>query len=242
MRVHARCRIFVRDYVACILSTPKNVIHPLGPNLKLYKQLVSENVDDLASAKYMLMQRDRLLSIKRVEIDLFGHVAYAYVAVDHARREDEIYRYVKSALGCNDVSREEMDAVMKSKGLFILISSEKIELEDIMPLYYTRQAIEQVFDISKNNADLLPLRVQSEESLRGHLMLCFIATVAFLLVNQLLEGTLFNAEGAFLILGNQKCKVFDDYILPKEPNKKMNDIYKKPKINSPVRIAAGGNK
>ena len=214
----------------------------IGPNLTLYKQLISEHADGLFQAEYMLMQRDRLLSVKRVAIDLFNHQAYAYVALDHARREEEIYRYAKTALNNNDFSHEEMNAAMKEKGLFILVSSEKIETIDIMPLYYTRQAIEQIFDISKNYAELLPLRVHNEDTFRGHLMLSFVATIVFLTVNQLLKDTLFNAEGAFFILSNQKCKVFDDCVLPKEANKKMNDIYKKLKIEPPIRIAIGGNK
>jgi hypothetical protein len=213
----------------------------IGSNLKLYKQLVSEHADDLSQAEYMLMQRGRLLSVKRVEIDLFNHKAYAYVALDHARREEEIYKYAKTALNEKDVSHGEMNSAMKAKGLFVLISSEKIETKDLMPLYYTRQAIEQVFDISKNYAELLPLRVHNEDTFRGHLMLSFVATVVFLSVNQLLKDTLFNAEAAFLILSNQKCKVFDDRVLPKEANKKMNDIYKKLKISSPVSVAIGGN-
>jgi len=213
----------------------------IGSNLKLYKQLVSEHADDLSRADHMLMQRNRLLSVKRVEINLFEHRAYAYVALDHARREEEVYKYAKSALDDKDVSHEEMNATMKTKGLFVLISSEKIETKDVMPLYYTRQTIEQVFDISKNYAELLPLRVHNEETFRGHLMLSFVATVVYLSMNQLLKGTQFNTDGAFLVLRNQKCRVFDDFILPKEVNKKMNDIYKKLKIEPPIHIAVGGN-
>jgi hypothetical protein len=41
-------------------------------------------------------------------------------------------------------------------------------------------------------------------------MISFIAAVALLSINQLLKDTEFNAEAAFLILKNQKCKVFDD--------------------------------
>jgi transposase len=212
----------------------------LAPNLKLHKQLVSEHVSDLAQSKYMLMQRDRLLSVKRVEIDLFGHPGFAYVAVDHARRKDEIYRYAKNAIGSNDISHEDMDEAIKKKGFFILISSEKIETGDVMPLYYTRQAVEQIFDVSKNYAELLPLRVHSEEAFRGHLLLSFITTVVYLSVNEMLKGTAYNAEGAFLILKNHKCKVFDDQILPKEPNRKMNEIYKKLKIKSPISLPICG--
>jgi hypothetical protein len=72
-------------------------------------------------------------------------------------------------------------------------------------------------------------------------MLSFAATIACLSINRLLKDTAFNAEGAFLILSNQKCKVFDDRILPKEANKKMNEIYKHLKINSPISIPVGGN-
>jgi len=206
----------------------------LGTNLKLYKRLVLEHAADLAQSKYMLMQRDRLLSVKRVEVDLFGNTGYAYVSLDHARREDEIYRYAKSAIGDKETSYEEMDTAIKSKGLFVLISSEMIETKDVLPLYYTRQAVEQIFDVSKNYAELLPLRVHSEETFRGHLMLSFIATVVYLQINRMLKGATFNAEGAFLILKNQKCKVFEDHILPKETNKKMNEIYKKLNIVSPI--------
>ena len=206
----------------------------LIPNRILYKQLIAQHAADLNESKYLLMQRDRLLSVKRVEVDLFGHTGYAYIAVDHARREDEIFKYAKNALESKDVSYAEMDEAIKTKGLFILISSEDIDAKDVMPLYYTRQAIEQVFDVSKNNADLLPLRVHNEETFRGHLMLSFIASVVYLAVNQLLKDTVYCTQSAFMILRNQKCKVFDDRILPIEPNKKMNEIYKKLKINPPV--------
>ena len=212
----------------------------LGANLKLYKQLVEEHAEDLVKSKYMMMQRDRLLSVKRVEVSLFGHIGYAYIAIDHHRREDEIFKYAKSMLNSKDVSYDEMDDNIRKKGIFVLISSEQIETKDVMTLYYTRQTVEQVFDVSKNYADLLPLRVHNEETFRGHLMLSFIATVVFLLINQQLNGSAFNTEGAFLILRNQKCKVFDDRILPKEPNKNMNEIYKKLNITPPLFLTYGG--
>lgn len=206
----------------------------LRPNLKLYKQLVYDHAKDLAeSSRYWVIQRNRLLSIKCVEIFPFGNKAYAYVAIDHDRRHDESIRYAKDALGNKELSFDSMDEAVMAKGLFILISSEEIETKDIMPLYYTRQCVEQVFDIAKNNADLLPLRTHNEDTFRGHLLIAFIVSVVYLLVNQKLEGSAYNTEGAFRILRNQKCKVFVDRLLPKEPDKKMNDIYKILRINPP---------
>ena len=214
----------------------------IGSNLKMYKQLIANHSEDLLKSKYMLMQRDRLISVKRVEIDLWGHMGYAYVGMDHARREDEILKYVKATLGTDDISNEEMDIAMKSKGTFVLISSEKIEPEEVMPLYYTRQVVEQVFDTSKNSTDLLPLRVHSEEAFRGHLLLNFMATIVHLSINQMLKGTSYNTDGAFMILHNQKCKVFDDCILPKETTKKMNEIYKHLNLKTILKINRCGKK
>jgi len=185
----------------------------------------------------MVLQRDRLLSIKRVETDLWGHRGYAYVCLDHARREDEIHKYVRGALDADDISYEDMDAAMKSKELFVLISSEAIDTNELMPLYYTRQVVEQIFDTSKNNTDLLPLRVHSEDAFRGHILLNFMATVVYLSINEMLKDTKFNTFAAFTILRNQKCKVYDEHILPKETTKKMNEIYKHMKLKPPLKLA-----
>jgi len=37
-------------------------------------------------------------------------------------------------------------------------------------------------------------------------------------------------------LRNQKCKLYDKVVIPMEPGKKMNNIYKISKIQCPVRI------
>ena len=221
-------------------EVPISFLSRLSSHLKLFKQLAAEHMEDLLGARYFLMQRDRLVSVKRVEVDLFGHVGYAYLVIDRARREAEICRYVRLVLESGEVFAGEMDEVIKFKGLFILISSECIEPGEVLSLYYTRQAVEQVFDVGKNYVELLPLRVHSEETFRGYLMLSFIVSAVFLSLNQMLKGTEFNAQGAFCVLRNQKCKVYDDCILPKEPDKDVNEIYKKLKIDSPVRLSICG--
>ena len=56
------------------------------------------------------------------------------------------------------------------------------------------------------------------------------------LVNSLLEGIRFTADGAFRVLHNLKCKVFDDCILVKEATKKENDIIGHLKIELPLKL------
>ena len=206
----------------------------MAPNRKLYKELVATHISGLEDARYLVKYRERYVYIKCVEVDLFGRSGYAYVAEDIDRKHDELKKYIGAALEDKDITSDEMNAEIRSKGLFILISSEKIEIKDILPLYYTRQAIEQVFDIGKNNADLLPLRVHGVDSFRGHLLLSFIVSVAYVLVNTVLKGSDVCATGAYQILRNLKCKVYDKKIIVQEANKKMNDIAKHVKLTYPT--------
>ncbi len=78
--------------------------------------------------------------------------------------------------------------------------------KEILPFYYTRVQVEQVSEIARNSADLVPLRIQGEDTLKGHLILTFLSTVLF----QLLQKDLLlhtqkkkdktNPEGSFPVL------------------------------------------
>ena len=180
--------------------------------------------------------RDRFVYIKRIEVDFFGTAGYAYIAVDIDRKHDESKLYLHKNYDNDELTSQEINDALMGKGRFVLASAEPIEPVDVLPLYYKRQTIEQVFDISKNNADLLPLRVHGIDTFRGHLLLSFITTVMYTLVNQLLKNSDFCAIGAFRILRNLKCKVFDESIIPQEPDKKMNLIAKHVKLDYPTAL------
>jgi transposase len=206
------------------------------PNRKKYKDLINEHAADIEDARYLVEYRDRFVYIKCVEIDLFGKTGYAYIALDIDKKHEEVKKYIRGALENNDITRTDMNTEIQRKGLFVLASSELIDTTDILPLYYTRQVIEQVFDIGKNNIDLLPLRVHGLESFRGHLLLSFLASAAYVLVNKLLKKSDVCAIGAYRILRNMKCKVFDSFIVVQEATKKMNDIVKLVKLNFPIQL------
>ena len=208
----------------------------LGPNRKLYKELLAAHAQSLESRSNVVFYRDRLLYIKCVPVNLCGHDAYAYVAMDHQRRSQELYSFMKGAFEDKHMTHEEIDLKASHKGVFVLLSSENMHVSEILPLYYTRQVIEQVFDLYKNNADLLPLRTHGENTFRGHLMLSFISTVAYMLFNRLLDGSRYCADGAFRALHTQKCKVFDNSVLVTEASKKINEIAKHLGIEIPLKI------
>jgi transposase len=64
-----------------------------------------------------------------------------------------------------------------------LYSDFIIEEKDVLNLYYSREHIEQVFDISKNNDSMLPLRTHKTYSTIGHLLVLFIALIIYLELN-----------------------------------------------------------
>jgi hypothetical protein len=227
---------FSENNIKALYESNIRFVTRLNSNRKLYKDLVNKHIDGLESKANAVFYRERLLYIKRIELKLCGHDGFAYVAIDHQRRADEIYSHMRHAAEDKDMTEEEVDSKAKSKGVFIILSSDSVETEDILPLYYTRQNIEQVFDIYKNNADLLPLRTHSEKTFRGHLMLSFISTIVYMLMNSKLEGSKYCADGAFRALHNLKCKVYDDCILVKEPTKKPNEIAKHLNIEIPLKI------
>jgi hypothetical protein len=49
--------------------------------------------------------------------------------------------------------------------------------------YYVRQSVEQYFDFGKNYARYLPVYQHTVETMRGHLLLSFISTFIFVLIN-----------------------------------------------------------
>jgi hypothetical protein len=212
----------------------------LAPNRKLYKEVSNGHLSDIMSAKYAIRYGERLVYIKKTEVDVYGHIGYAYVGIDADSRNRQMKRTAFNSMD-DKLTDEETDKRIESLGAFILLSSDDLKVTEILPLYYTRQQIEQVFDIGKNNADILPLRVQNEDTFRGHLMLTFMATAILQhlqrdIIKKRKKGDKTNPEGSFMKLRNQKCKVYSDNVIPQEPVKEINSVYKLLGIDCPVSI------
>jgi hypothetical protein len=198
----------------------------LRENRTLYKEIVAEHLPTLRCEENFISYNTRYAYIKRVDCELVpGHRAYAYLGLDLSMSSLESSKLFARAnrehMRDSDVHRE-----MSCHGVFVLVSTRPIATDKILPLYYTRQQIEQVFDICKNNTNLLPLRVHSEDTLRGHLLLTFAATVIYRKLQQDLKDSHFTPENALLSLRNHKCKLYDSYLLTMEPAKRASDIYK----------------
>jgi CDP-diacylglycerol pyrophosphatase len=73
---------------------------------------------------------------------------------------------------------------------------------------------------------MLPLRVQTKETLRGHLMITCVTTVVLKKIQDVLKTIYTSLTPLFLNLRNHKCTVYHDKVITQEAFKKANDSYK----------------
>jgi hypothetical protein len=205
---------------------------------KIYDSLIDEHITGLDTYQYRVIYGNRIVFIKCVPMDFHGGQAFAYVSIDHAVQADERRKIFmkKTSEFKSDADRDEQ---LKKCGAFILISKQKVEVDEILPLYYSRQAIEQAFDFGKNYANLLPLRTHSEETFRGHLLISFMATVSIMVIDRLFitanprakNKKSLNFIQARSCLRQMKCQVYKDRVSVIEPDRKSNEVLKALKIN-----------
>jgi hypothetical protein len=235
---------FSEDNIKELYQNNIHFVTRLAPNRVIYKQIAESELPGILSSQHAVRYGNRLVYLKKKEIDIYGHSGYAYVGVDMDSRNQQFKRAAFAAID-DKLPPEEMDGRIAKLGVFMLLSSDDMETNEILPLYYTRQQIEQVFDIGKNNADLLPLRVRNEDTFRGHLMLTFMATAILQrlqrdILSKRKKKDKINPEGAFMNLRNQKCKVYEKNIIPQEPVKNVNAVYKLLGIGCPTMITRNG--
>ena len=199
-------------------------------NRVLHKELVKES-GDLESMKHAVIYGERGLFVKKHKIDLFGKETLAYVVLDPERKGRETRKLILR-LSEDDEITEDREFILKKRGIMILASSIDLPKEDVVSFYYSRQAAEQLFKFSKDDLELLPLRVHKEESMRGYLLLIFITLSAFLLLKKKL-GKKVTVEEALLVLRNLKVKVFEDEMIIPEMTKKQRKLFERFEIIVP---------
>jgi hypothetical protein len=205
-------------------------------NRNIYKQLVDKHLNTIESKENLVEYNGRYVYIVREKCEIIdGCNAYVYLCKDITMRSIEATTLFANAKKKKMSTSEVYDA-LEGKGIFALFSSRPIAKEKLLSTYYMRVQIEQIFDIVKNYTNLLPLRVQKEETFHGHLVLVFIASILAKMLQIDLRKTGYTIESALLNLRNQKCKVFERNVLPQESVKKVNDIYKKFNLACPNSI------
>lgn len=193
---------YTEENIRALYTQKISFITRLKENRKVYKQLLAEHMDTLQRGENFVSYNDRYVYIECVECTLIaGYTSYAYIGMDISRKGSEAHKLFKrtkeQGMDDKDVYKQ-----MEKHGIFILVSSRRIARDKILPHYYIRQQIEQIFDIGKNYADILPIRVQTEEAFRGHMLLTFISSVLIKQIQCRLKRTAYNPISLFLNLRN----------------------------------------
>lgn len=219
----------------------------LQPNRRLFKSIVKEHLADTKENGVLVKQNNRLVRVKKVSCQLNekvgkngkviepGHSAYAYLCIDLQRSAlEQLSLIEKVAEG--SLSTESYESKIEKAGIFMLVSKRSIAPSKVLEIYYTRQEIEQVFDLGKNYAGMLPLSVQTEETFRGHMVLTFIATIVAKLLSDRLKETKYPIQPTLANLATHSCSEIKGCLITSEPNKVTRLAYKAVGVEYPVCI------
>lgn len=114
-----------------------------------YKKAIEENRPLLERPENLVQYNNRLLYIKKSYAEISSkYKGWIYVCKDIAREaieEDKLLN--RNDLG--QLSKEEIYDELAVDGIFVMVSTNELSKEEILPVYYTRQEVEQTFDVAK---------------------------------------------------------------------------------------------
>ncbi len=226
---------FSEDNIKELQEYAINFLTRLPQSRLLYKEIIQTEARNLEAEENIVRYGKRGLFIKQKDIELFGKKAYAYIVMDPQRKGRELTRYmINVADEKEDHKPDEISYDLLNKGVMILVSSFKLAKEEIVPAYYVRQTAEKLFGFSKDDISLLPLRVHSEEAVRGFLFLQFLSLIVFDQLKKAL-GKDYTVEEAILSMRNLKCKIYPDEILISEITREQKKIMNQLQILVPKK-------
>ena len=209
-------------------------------NHAIYDSVLSKGLKTLKQSENLVEFNGRYVYAKQVECKIDNNTAYAYLCFDVDASSDENHKAIKRSRK-KKISDHEMHQVFESSGLFVIISSLPYQAEEILTVYYTRQLVEQYFDISKGISRLTPLRVHTEQRVLGHMLLSQIAATVNLYIQQKMHSAYEDSEEMFMGLRNQKCIVYGSRIVTNEGQSDATKYYDKFKIKYPVSFDTTGS-
>ncbi|MDE7185992.1 MAG: transposase [Lachnospiraceae bacterium] len=227
---------FTEDNVDALYTAGIDFITRLPErNRILYNTILSEGQDKLIKRENLVRYNNRAVYIVRLDCRLGKQKqeGFAYLGHDVDRASDEVHKAVKR-LAHKKLSDEQFQKTLDNAGLFVIVSSLPYQSDEILPVYYIRQAIEQYFDISKGSSKLTPSRIHSEEALYGHLTLSMIAATINIRIMNTIKQYHNDRDSLFMSLNNQKCLVYRTQINTCEPQAMAKEFYNKFHIKCPL--------
>ena len=213
-------------------------ISRVGGTHGIYLDAKKYERDDLERKENLIQHNGRVYYIKEIKVKIGEKKdkdAYGYLCLDTTMRNEKQKR-INAEVSDEEMDEDRLYEEMQTAGLFMLVCTRKVEKKYLLGLYFTRNQVEEIFKIGKGNGKMLPICVESEEALRGHLLITFISSVITKILMNRLLNTGWSPVSIYSILQYQIAQIFPDYLLTSEPVKNMNDIYKHFRITCPSSI------
>lgn len=236
-------KCFNREDITALYEDKVPFLFSIPEDSDLYKTALKEHSGDLEKAGNIVTFNKRLIYLIRKKVLLSpdggsrileddetpfmeeGKTAYLYLGMDYMARVAERTRICEdpSFLKC---PTGEMHQRLSETGVFVLLSSFKMEKESVLPSYCVRHKADEDFEIKDRCRTLAPCITRSGKTLEGHLMLTFISTIVVRMMEEKLRNAGISSEEALIVLRNHKCRVTDGAVVPEEKTKEEEKILK----------------
>jgi hypothetical protein len=206
------------------------------PRKGFYESLINQHVPNIRISENYVSYGERVLFIKMVHETVTNSKipVICYICFDKDKYNKDFDKYYRNFDPKTSKEQQKIDEL--KFGIFILVSSIEIKSNQILPTYYSRQTVEQIFDLMKNDTSMLPLSVHNENTFSGHILICFMATVCLVAINNALKKSNISYNSSLRLLKLYCCRVYDQFLVTEQPTKKVNDIIKAFKIKIPSKI------
>ena len=213
-------------------------ISRMHSNFSVYKDAMENHRDNLEDEENLVTFNGRFVYVKCIECMIGENAnrpAYAYLCLDCTMKREEEYK-LSQRVADSGMSTADIHSKRRNHGIFMLIATRRIAKDNLLPLYYTRNQVEDIFKLCKGNCKILPINIQNESTLRGHLLITFAATVIMKMLSDQLSGTNLKTEMLIMALDQHRAKLYETKIIVNEATKIMNYIYSKFKIKAPTEL------
>ena len=149
---------FSEDNIRSMFKGKMDFLIRVPANRSIYHECI-ESSRDIEDPERAVKYGKRIMFILSSRKTFADHDVFIYTILDPERRGRELRRYLLK-------HQKDYDRFsVKRKGFMVLMSSSEISLEELVPMYYTRQFVEKVFSHIKPHLE--PFFSRSEGGTKG---------------------------------------------------------------------------
>ncbi|MDR1487464.1 MAG: transposase [Deltaproteobacteria bacterium] len=215
-----------------LISIGTPFIAKIPRNRKEYTELISNYGQDLECEKNAIVDDEKSLYWKKLQIKLNNHQLYAFIIQDVYQRAYETSYIMNVFLDYPD-AKDIINEKLKFMGKFILLSSNDYNIKDLLSLYYDRKSIEHAFHLTANFGRLVPLIAHSNNAINGRLLISFISNIIYAITDQKLRKHHMDIDMDLDCMNYLRLTCYEDIALLDKFSKSQQEVFDNLKLECP---------